>query len=131
MKVKAIGMFASVLCAIHCIATPVIAAALPTFLPIADHNHEWISWIGFIITYPILGYILLRDYKIHKNNKAILLMCVALLVQLACLSFGSHDLLLEIAHLPLLIISLLKNHKALHVAAERNTLSATNLEHCC
>jgi len=124
MKVKAVGIFASVLCAVHCIATPVLASALPGLIPSGHESHEMIAWGGLLITYPVLGFILIRDFKIHKSNVGFVVMLAALVMHLAIIMSGTHILALEFAHLPLIALSLILNHRALHKAHEKSSVNS-------
>ena len=69
----------------------------------------------------VLGFILLRDYKIHKSNVSFMVMLAALVIHLVVIMSGAHILALEFAHLPLIAMSLLLNHRALHKAHEKSS----------
>lgn len=72
-KLEKIGMFASVLCGIHCLMTPLLVVAGPSLGAhlATDHVTEsWLFYTSLISSFAVLGY----DYfKVHHNIRPLLL----------------------------------------------------------
>ncbi|QBF83599.1 MerC domain-containing protein [Shewanella maritima] len=88
----AIGV--SALCAVHCVATPILLVLLPSLsaLPIADHHfHEMLVWVVL----PTSAVAVTLGCKRHKDTKVWLLALTGLAVLMVSAFFG-HDFLGEV-----------------------------------
>ncbi|MDZ4839587.1 MAG: MerC domain-containing protein [Bacteroidota bacterium] len=66
----------SMACAVHCIATPVVAASLPIMGQVA---HNEVLEIGLLVSCVIFSfYNLIGHYKFHKKNLPIIVTCLGL-----------------------------------------------------
>ncbi|WP_394203704.1 MerC domain-containing protein [Shewanella waksmanii] len=84
----------SALCALHCIATPLLLALLPSIsvLPLSDHiYHEVMVWLVL----PTSSIAILLGCKRHKDSKVLLLAVVGLLTLALSATIG-HDVLGEV-----------------------------------
>ncbi|WP_153913224.1 MerC domain-containing protein [Shewanella sp. TC10] len=84
----------SALCAIHCVAPPVLLALLPSLsaLPLSDHlYHQVMVWIVL----PTSSIAVLLGCKRHKDTK-VLLLAVTGLIALAASALYGHDYLGEV-----------------------------------
>lgn len=81
LKVEKIGFYLSVICAIHCIATPILITLLPFLGGSLLENHAWELWfIGGSLL--LAGIILYADFKKHHNYTPLLLLGGSLSVKL-------------------------------------------------
>ena len=104
-NVEKVGFWLTVICAVHCIATPLVI----TFLPILGSKFEMFHryenaflFISFILALYLLG----RDYREHKNIfPMVLLLTAAVLNTFAFLFLNkSHEVYVSVG-MSLLIIS--------------------------
>ena len=65
-KADRIGIFASVLCAIHCALTPVLLILLPTFGKAWAHPST--HWGMALIVIPIAGFMMKKGYQSHGKK---------------------------------------------------------------
>jgi MerC mercury resistance protein len=74
------GMFLSVICLIHCLATPIIITVLPFIAEgWISHNTE----IALVLISTLIAlYLMLKDYKIHGNLIPLLVLIVAFSLQI-------------------------------------------------
>ena len=64
--IEKVGFYLSIVCAIHCIATPVLITLLPFLGSSFMADHTWEMWfIGGSLV--LAGVILFTDYLKHKN----------------------------------------------------------------
>jgi hypothetical protein len=61
-----IGVIASVLCAIHCLFTPLLIVLTPSFSRIWAHPAS--HWIVALIVVPLAAYMLFKGYRIHQRK---------------------------------------------------------------
>jgi hypothetical protein len=61
-----IGVIASVLCAVHCLLTPLLLVLTPSFSRIWAHPAS--HWIVALIVVPIAAYMLFKGYRIHQRK---------------------------------------------------------------
>ena len=61
-----IGVIASVLCAIHCLITPLLIVLTPSFSRIWVHPAS--HWIVALIVVPLAVYMLFKGYRIHQRK---------------------------------------------------------------
>ncbi len=61
-----VGVWASVLCAIHCAATPVLLLILPTFGKAWSHPAS--HWGMALIVVPIAGLMMTRGFQKHRRK---------------------------------------------------------------
>lgn len=61
-----IGISTSILCVVHCLATPVLVI----FLPLAGSSlaHDWFHEIIIAIVVPVALWALWNGYRIHRHN---------------------------------------------------------------
>jgi lipoprotein signal peptidase len=85
-KIEKIGFYLSVLCAIHCAATPIVLTLMPVFGGSFFKNHSWeIAFVGISL---ILAVVLLaRDYKKHFNKIPLLLLLAGAFVKVSEILF--------------------------------------------
>lgn len=107
------GVFASVLCAVHCAVTPLIAGVAPSLMPHEGFGH-WVEWILFPIAYILTGKVLYQHYQIHLRKRGFVLLASALIVQIAIYQFTDHEGLLAFAHIPLLLAAVWADHQLIH-----------------
>ncbi len=90
LKIEKVGFYLSILCAIHCIATPVLITLIPFLGGSLIANHTWELWfIGGSIV--LAGVILWIDYKKHFNTTPLLLLIGSLVMKLIeVLWLGDH-----------------------------------------
>lgn len=80
IKIEKIGFYVSLLCAIHCIATPLLVTLLPYVGGHLLQNHTWELW--FILGSVVLaGAILWGDYKKHQYRLPLTLLLASLSVK--------------------------------------------------
>jgi hypothetical protein len=81
LKVEKVGFYLSVLCAIHCIATPILITLVPFLGGSLLENHTWELWfIGGSLA--LAGVILYSDYKKHENTSPLSLLGLSLFIKL-------------------------------------------------
>ncbi|WP_044172455.1 MerC domain-containing protein [Flectobacillus major] len=79
-KMEKVGFYLSVLCAIHCIATPVVVTILPYLGSKLFHDHSWEIWfIGGSLV--LAGVILYNDYKKHHAKLPFVLLLGSLFIK--------------------------------------------------
>ncbi|MFN9026778.1 MAG: MerC domain-containing protein [Akkermansiaceae bacterium] len=61
-----IGVIASVLCAVHCLLTPLLIVSTPSFSRMWAHPAS--HWIVALIVIPIAAYMLFKGYRIHQRK---------------------------------------------------------------
>ncbi len=81
LKLEKVGFYLSVLCAIHCIATPVLLTVLPFLGSSLLEDHSWELWFiaGSVL---LAGIVLFKDYKRHLNYLPLLLLVASSLTKL-------------------------------------------------
>lgn len=79
-KIEKLGFYLSVVCAIHCIATPVLITILP-FLGSSLVNHSWEIWFigGSLI---LAGTLLYTDFRKHQKSLPLMLLGASLCTKL-------------------------------------------------
>lgn len=89
-KIEKVGFYLSLICAIHCIATPLFITLLPYIGGQLFSNHEWEIWFisGSLI---LAGVILYIDYLKHHNTLPLLLLLGSLLVKLIEIIWLGHS----------------------------------------
>jgi hypothetical protein len=65
-KVDRIGIFASILCAVHCALTPVLLIMLPTFGKAWAHPST--HWGMALVVIPIAIFMMRKGYKTHSKK---------------------------------------------------------------
>ena len=116
------GIFLSVLCAIHCTMTPLILLFLPSLRGFFDSEYFHIAIFLFIV--PIAVFSFLRCYKIHKDKSVLILGGSALLLMLSgmLLEDYSHKLetYLTICGSVLIILAHIKNIRHCHCLRKKS-----------
>ena len=89
-KMEKVGFYLSIICAIHCIATPVIITLLPFLGSSLISDHSWEIWFigGSLI---LAGVLLYNDFKIHKNLIPLYLLVGSLVVKTSEIVWLGHE----------------------------------------
>lgn len=91
-KIEKVGFYLSVVCAVHCVATPVVITFLPYMGSSLIANHAWELLV--IIGSMFLGFwILWNDFQKHKNNLPLILLAGSLITKIFEITY--HSTLLE------------------------------------
>jgi hypothetical protein len=77
-KADRIGIWASILCAIHCALTPVLLIALPTFGKAWAHPAT--HWGMALIVIPIAVFMMLKGYRKHARKWILVTGCVGIVL---------------------------------------------------
>ena len=89
-KMEKVGFYLSLICAIHCIATPILITLLPFLGSSFISDHSWEIW--FIVGSLILAGILLwSDFRKHHNPIPLYFLIGSLLVKLLEIIWLSHQ----------------------------------------
>lgn len=113
------GIGLSLLCAVHCLATPVLVA----LIPVAGHSilHNPLIEFGLLaISVVFAGSILLKDRKLHGNNKPISLAVAAFLMMLTTQIFHLHSIIYSLSGALMLILAYILNWRAFHTPVLKN-----------
>lgn len=81
----------SVLCAIHCLATPLLVIFLPPLAGLPLHNEAFHLWLVIAIL-PMSGYALTLGCKKHKRHRVLILGGMGLVVLLLTVMLGHERL---------------------------------------
>lgn len=87
---KNAGMWASIICAIHCSIMPVVMVLLPTF-GIYLFINETIELIILFISLVFNLYNICYGYKSHKSNKAVAFLAIGLFLFLVGRLMHNHN----------------------------------------
>lgn len=89
-KMEKVGFYLSLLCAVHCIATPILITLLPFLGSSFISDHSWEIW--FIGGSLMLASILLwSDFRKHQNPLPLFLLIGSLLVKLLEIVWLGHQ----------------------------------------
>jgi|GEM_PF-6812886 len=77
-----LGILLSAVCAVHCVATPIVFLVAPT-LSQQIVELEWIEWAAFALAAGMMAFQLWPEYGFHRKPDALLLSSFGLLVLLA------------------------------------------------
>ncbi len=89
-KMEKIGFYLSLICAIHCIATPIAITLLPFLGSSFISDHSWEIWfIGGSLM--LAGILLFSDFKKHQNPMPLYLLIGSLLVKLLEIIWLGHQ----------------------------------------
>ena len=69
-RTDAVGIGLSVLCAIHCAATPVLVAMLPT-LGLSWFESPWVHQAAFFGCFALAGWAILSGYRVHRRRRVV------------------------------------------------------------
>ena len=103
----------SFICAVHCLATPVLVA----LMPVAGHSvlHNPLLEFGLIAASIVFaGSILFKDKKIHGNIWPVLLAAFAFAVMLSAQILHDHSIFISIVGALLLIAAYVINWRSFH-----------------
>jgi O-antigen ligase len=90
-NVEKIGFWLTIVCAIHCVATPILITFLPLFGSKFAMFHQYENiFLGISLLLAI--YLLGRDYREHKNVVPMKLVAIAAMVKLVDLIFLDQSL---------------------------------------
>ncbi|WP_395345617.1 MerC domain-containing protein [Ningiella sp. W23] len=81
----------SFLCALHCIATPLLLLAIPAIAASITFDLEIIHLILLFFVIPISAVTIISGYRRHEKVKALIISFTGVLTLIAALIFG-HDL---------------------------------------
>lgn len=65
-----LGMSLSLICAVHCLATPFVLAFAPVFGSLISHESELYI---LVISLAFASYVLIKDFRFHLNRTPILI----------------------------------------------------------
>ena len=87
-KIEKVGFYLSIVCAVHCVATPVVITFLPFLGSNLFSNHAWELLV--ISGSMILGvWILWNDYQKHQNNLPLILLAGSLITKFLEIAYHS------------------------------------------
>lgn len=89
-NIEKVGFYLSLICAIHCIATPIVVTLLPFLGSSFINNHSWEIWFigGSLI---LAGVLLWNDFRKHHNRLPMYLLVGSMLVKLVELVLLRHQ----------------------------------------
>jgi hypothetical protein len=89
-NIEKVGFYLSLICAIHCIATPIIITLLPFLGSSFINNHSWEIWFigGSLI---LAGVLLWSDFRKHHNRLPMYLLIVSMLVKVFEIAWLRHQ----------------------------------------
>lgn len=90
-----IGMSASLLCVIHCLATPLIVLLLPFAGEVLEHR--WFHISIALIVFPVAIWALWNGYQLHRRKVVLYLGSVGLAVLALGMAVGEYSHEFEIA----------------------------------
>ncbi len=76
MNSEKLGLSLSILCAIHCLSLPIILFFAPYFASSFVYNENF-EWGLVLISFILAAFLLIKDFRKHKNIGPILLMSLA------------------------------------------------------
>ena len=85
-----LGMFLSILCAIHCLMMPFIVFFAPYVLGSLAYS-PIVEWSLVLPSFGLAAYILILDYKKHKQLKPLYFLALALIFKIVEFGFGNHS----------------------------------------
>lgn len=88
--VEKVGFYLSLICAIHCIATPILITLLPFLGSSFISDHSWEIWfIGGSLV--LAGILLGRDFRKHQNPLPLYLLAASMIVKALEISWLGHQ----------------------------------------
>jgi hypothetical protein len=81
MQSEKLGITLSILCAIHCLSLPLILFFAP-YIASSFVFNESFEWFLVIISFLLAAFLLIKDYRRHKNLIPIILLSLAFLTKL-------------------------------------------------
>lgn len=82
----------SFLCALHCIALPIVLIILPTVASLLAFDLESLHlWLIFVVI-PVSAFALISGYMHHKRKNVLIISAIGMLLLIAAVIFG-HDIL--------------------------------------
>lgn len=108
------GFGLTVICAIHCLATPFAISALPYMSGQFASLHQYENSI-LIISFIVAGILLIKDYLTHRNLRPLFLLGIAIFIKIVgTLFFKNQELLQNVAMSLAIIYAYILNwqHKA-------------------
>lgn len=89
-NIEKVGFYLSLICAIHCIATPILITLLPFLGSSFISDHSWEIW--FIVGSLILaGVLLWSDFRRHQNPLPLYLLVGSMLVKVLEIAWLGHQ----------------------------------------
>jgi hypothetical protein len=95
----ALGIFASALCLVHCLALPLIMAALPFTMNWLGHDNVHYLLAGWVLLFCLAA--IVPGYLKHRQGNILMCMLVGLSLVLAA-TFGLHLGLAESLEIPMI-----------------------------
>ncbi|WP_337041903.1 MerC domain-containing protein [Emticicia sp. 17c] len=92
-----VGLWLSILCTIHCLAMPFILTSLPYISRNAISERSEVILIG--VSAGLAIYLLLKDYKNHRNPLPLMLLCLAVVFNVIGIFFvsGSYEVFFNVS----------------------------------
>ena len=81
MQSEKLGITLSILCAIHCLSLPLILFFAP-YIASSFVFNESFEWFLVITSFLLAAFLLIKDYRRHKNLIPIILLSLAFLTKL-------------------------------------------------
>lgn len=89
MPMERIGLFLSILCAIHCLSLPIFLFFAPYIASTFAFN-ETFEWSLVISSFLLASFLLYKDYKQHKQTQPLFFLGAAVFSKLAEIAFQNH-----------------------------------------
>ena len=80
------GIGISVLCALHCLAAPLVFVVAPAFTN--SFESDWVHIFLFLVVTGIAGFLFGRHYRVHRSNKVLYFAGTGLILLLAGMIVG-------------------------------------------
>lgn len=90
IPVERLGMFLSFLCAIHCLMMPFIVFFAPYILGSLAYSSV-VEWSLVLSSFGLAAYILILDYKKHKQLRPLYFLSLALFFKILEFSLGNRS----------------------------------------
>ncbi len=100
-----VGFWLTIICGIHCIATPLLITLLPIMGSKFDAFHKYETWFLYLSLF-LAAFLMWKDKKIHNNPWPLEMIVVAMCISIICnLFLGKKYEIYVSVSLALLIIS--------------------------
>jgi hypothetical protein len=86
-----LGISTSVLCIVHCMATPFAFLMLPA-IGHSDAGHNWFHQVIALIVFPVAFFALWKGYRVHHQRKILVLGGLGLLLIATSLFLSAQSL---------------------------------------
>jgi chromate transport protein ChrA len=89
--IEKVGFWLTILCAIHCIATPILITFLPLMGAQFELFHQYENYI-LSLSFVLAIVLLLKDHQIHKNKLPLRLIAIAAVIKIIDIIFLTQNL---------------------------------------